>query len=256
MKRRINYTKRKKIPRERISLSLTELNGQKWFDAELNLSDLELPGHASIYVEAYCRTNYARYHFGTVGQIQKPHSTALGPLGQIENLRFRLKVVDESGNRGLILAVADRIGLEGATELRSILPVEFRDLGNQIWRLSFEGNEPVLELNSTVPFIRDKARADCRLFFYVYPAVVRETLTHMVLVNGIPDPCDAEEWEQDWLSFAYRYGGQYPEMLDRGTEGFDENEVRIWIERTVTEFCIAYRARWQDFMRGEERGEQ
>lgn len=256
MKRRINYTDRKRIPGERVSLNLIEHDGQKSFDANLNLDGLGLANHACIYLESYHKTDYMRYAFGTVEHIQKPQNTDLGFLGRIENLRFRLKIVDESGDRGLILAVADRIRPEGADEIRSILTVEFKDLGHQVWRVSFDGNEPILELNSTVPFIRDKAKADYRLFFYVYPAVIREILTNMILIDGIPDLDDAEEWEQDWMGFAYRYGGEYPEILDRSQDGFDENEIRGWVERVVTEFCISHRDKWHDFIQLEDTGEQ
>jgi len=253
MKRRLNFTDRKRIPLERISLTLREEDGRRAFDAKLDLNDLGLPEQASVYMEAYYKTDYMRYPFGTVAQFRRPLSTNLGSLGRIDNLRFRIKVVDESGTRGLIKAVADRIRPVTPTGVRAILPVEFRDLGSQIWRLSFDGGEPFLEFNSAIPFIRDRAKADYRLFFYVYPAVLREILVQMIIVNGIPDPEDVEEWEKDWLDFARHYGGEPPEVLDSQDNTFDEVGVRKWIETVVTEFCTAHRDKWNGFIQLEEK---
>lgn len=256
MKRRINYTDRKRIPREKISIKLIEHNNQKSLDAKFNLDGMELPEHAAVYLEAYHKTDYMRYHFGRVGQIRRPDTTDLGSLGRIENLRFRVKVVDESGTKGLVLAVADRIRPETATQIRAILPVEFRELGNQIWRVSFDdGGEPILELNSTIPFIRDKAKGDYRLFFYVYPPVIREILNHMLLVKGISDSDDPEDWEKDWLEFARFCAGYQPDILCEHQDGFDEDEVKEWVEKVVTEFCISHRDKWDNLIRLEEKGE-
>ena len=238
---------------ERISLTLIEEDGRRSFDAKFDLNGLGLPEHAAVYMEAYHKTDYMRYPFGTVAQPTRPHSTALGSLGRIDNLRFRIKVVDESGNRGLIKAVADRIRPVTPTGMRAILPVEFKDLGSQVWRLSFDGGEPVLEFNSAIPFIREKAKADYRLFFYVYPAVLREILIQMIMVDGIPDPENAEEWEKDWLDFAQHYGVGLPEILDPQESAFDEVEVRKWIETVVTEFCTAHRDKWSSFVQLEEK---
>lgn len=253
MKRQLNFTGRKRIPLERISLNLIEHGGRKAFDAGLNLDGLELPEHAAVYIEAYHKTDYKRYSFGTVAELRRPQSTDLGSLGRINNLHFRVKVIDESGNRGLVKAVADRIRLTTPTTVRAILPVEFRDLGNQIWRLSFDDDEPILEFNSTIPFIRDRAKADYRLFFYIYPAVLREILVEMIIVDGIPDLEDVEEWQKDWLDFARHYGGEPPSILDHHIDGFDETEVRKWIETVVTEFCTTHREKWNNFIQLEEK---
>jgi len=253
MKRRLNFTDRKRISLERISLNLIGQEGSRTFDVKLDLDDLGLPEYAAVYVEAYHKTDYMRYPFGTVAQLRRPHSTDLGSLGRIDNLRFRIKVVDEAGTKGLIKAVADRIRPITPTKVRPILPVEFRDLGSQIWRLSFDDGEPILEFNSVIPFIRERAKADYRLFFYVYPAVLREILVQMINVNGISDPEDAEEWEKDWLNFAWHYGGDPPEVLDPWNDTFDENEVRKWIETVVTEFCTVHRDKWNNFIQLEEK---
>lgn len=253
MKRRLNFTDRKRIPLERISLNLIEHEGRRGFDAKFNLDGLGLPEQAAVYVEAYHKTDYIRFPFGTVAQPTRPPSTDLGSLGRIDNMLFRIKVVDESRAKGLIKAVADRIRPVTHTKVRPILPVEFRDLGSQIWRLSFDGGEPILEFNSAIPFIRERAKADYRLFFYVYPAVLREILVQMIVVDGISDPDDAEEWEKDWLDFARHYGGEPPEVLNPQDNAFDEVEVRKWIETVVTEFCTAHHDKWSNFIQLEEK---
>ena len=71
MKRRVNFTGRKRIPRRDVSVSLMERDGPRSFDATLRLDGSGLPKDAMVYVEAYHKTDYMRYPFGTVGSPQK-----------------------------------------------------------------------------------------------------------------------------------------------------------------------------------------
>jgi len=226
--------------------------GQKSFDAGFNFQGMGLPDHAAVYVEAYHKTDYMRYPFGTVSQIRKP-DTRMGSLGRIENLHFRVKIVDESGNKGLILAVADGIKPEAPPQRRSILPVDFKEMGNQIWRLSFDADGPILELNSTIPFIRDKAKRDPRLFFYIFPSVIRNILIHLIFYNEF-DSDEPEEWHRDWLNYGQRYAGPPPSVLEREKDSFDWDEVIQWIDRVVTEFGISHQDEWDKLIQLEEKG--
>lgn len=251
MKRRVNFTGRRRIPRRDVSLSLTEREGVRWFDATLRLDGSGLPKDAMVYVEAYHKTDYMRYSFGTVGSLSRPDNADLGPLAHIDNLHFRVKVVDRFGR---ILAEADRLRPEAPVGRVPILPVQpSNDLGNQVWRLTFDEGGPLLELNLAVPFVLDKARGDPRLFFYVYPVVLREVLIHMVMVEGIAEPADPdEEWHMHWLRFATHYGGPHPDVLDPRHNDFEETEVTRWIETVVTEFCNLHADKWRHLIEMEQ----
>jgi hypothetical protein len=55
----------------------------------------------------------------------------------------------------------------------------FPDLGNEIWRVEYEGEEgsPILIINKRIPNIQNIAKQDAQFLIYVYPQVIREVLT-------------------------------------------------------------------------------
>ncbi len=263
MKRSLNFTGRQKIQRRKITVLLNRKNGAaRSFTATFDLSEFQLPNDARVYFEAYHRTDQRRYSFGTVGAKSTPHDTSLVDLARTENLKFRLLVVDERGTYGLVLAQADRISPIPEGERKPILPVDFsRDLGQQIWKVEYtgDGGAPVLYVTRSLPNIQSFAKSDPLFLFFVYPAVIREVLAHMVFVDGISDVDDPEaDWHAEWLQFARMIlsGCAPPRVLDpRDEENFDEEEVEKWINSVVEEFCSS-RREWPQLiskLEGEER---
>lgn len=256
MKRRFNYTERKRITLDRISINITRTNHvAESFDASINLEGMGLPDDAKVYVEAYHRTDLMRYPFGTVGNMVCPPDTGLSHLAHHENMRFRVIVVDESDKRGLILALADRMRPAGIYRKRSILPVEFRDLGRQVWKVDYEGDEPVLLLNERIPNVHNLARTDPRFHLYIYPAVIREIFTHMFFIDEFDVEEPAQEWHRSWLEFAKRFLGD-DGVLQLQLEGdqSDATDWLDWIDKLVEEFCSSRSKEWLKLISLEEVG--
>jgi hypothetical protein len=259
MKRRLNYTERKRILREGINIVVERSDGAaKSFSAKLDLSGLSLPPDARVYLHAYDRWEELIYDFGTVGNIQSPPDTGLHGLAGTENLKFRVLAVDERGEHGLILAHADRIRAFPEAKRKSILPVDFDDLGQQAWKVTYGGDEggPVLILQRK-PNLETLAKTDPTFFFFVYPAVVREVLTHMVFVDGVESVEEPSvDWHRDWLYFAriVLSGEGPPRVLDSNNEDFEADEVEKWIDRVVEEFCF-FRKEWSRFVKKVSEGE-
>ena len=243
MIRRFNFTGRRKIPRSRLSILLYAApDGTPAFDAVLDLGSLALPPEARIHVEAYRRNYLRRFACGTVAQPRWPRGQALDGLDALSFVLFRVKVVD---GRGRILAVADRIlprrSEEEEAGKRYLLPVEFADLGNAIWRLDLDGEWPSLLLNSRIDPIREIARADESFRALVYPEVVRQILHHIVIVEDHTDPdTDPDDWMSLWLRFALSLMGR--KALP--PSGQDEQVVLDkgrWIDDAVDAFCASQR---------------
>ncbi len=262
MKRRFNYTNRKRIALDRISVTLNLINNTaESFDAIVRLDGMDLLDEANLYIEAYHRTDLMRYHFGTVGNITIPKDLNLSHLAHHEKLRFRVLVVDESGERGLILASADRIRPtnegEGEDQKRPILPVDFRDLGRQVWRMEYDGDEPILLINERIPNIHNLAKSDPRFHLYIYPAVIHDLFTHMIFVDGVDDVDDpAQDWHRNWLTFATRFlpKEDIPEHLSQRDKEFDSQDVLRWIDRLTEEFCSSRSREWLKLLTLEEVG--
>ena len=252
MKRQFNYTNRKRIPREKVEIVLRDQGREPpAFDAKIDLSDLGLPDWAKVFIEAYYRNSYMRFDFGTVANICCKDNRTLHDIDNRELIYFRVKVVDLSGEHGKLLAEADRISASpangGGTRI-CILEVKFEDLGNQAWSLDLpDGATPTLVVNRKMGS-REYVRSDTTFFALVYPAVVREILTRIVLIEDGHEPdVDSEDWKDRWLYFIRTLPG-----VDPLPEGDDELAKVDWIESAVRAFCES-QAACRDFIEARAR---
>lgn len=256
MKRRLNYTERKRITQDRITISLSRRKGlAESFSASVKPDGLNLPDAAKIYVEAYHRTDYVRYSLGTVGNPRLPEYTGLPDLAHPGDLKFRIIVVDETAEHGLILASADGIRPTVEYEKQSILPVKIEDLGRQVWKLDFTGDEPVLVLNERLPNINNLPSTDPRFRLYILPAVLREVFSHMYFIDRIEDLEEpAVSWHRNWLDFAKRFLPDKTRWPQRSDDEFSSEDVTDWIDRLELEFCASLGKDWLKLVSLEEVG--
>lgn len=258
MKRRINFTGRVRIPRENVTITGIGEPGEPGnissFCAEIKLDDMrDLPDDAAVFLDAYHRTMFKRFCFGTVGRIIPPPDTRLGDLGQTTGLKFRLIVVSTtSGKRREIIAAANNIRLQGTR--RPILEIRYSpDLGCRLWKLEFDvsDNDPIaLVLNESVPNVRNLAKNDPAFFAYVLPAVFAQVLQRMLLIDGVKDPDQPDcQWHADWLVFARQFTTKpVPANLDCDSEDFNEEEVASWIDSVVDGFTRHHSGKWERFL--------
>ena len=246
MIRRLNYTGRKKISRSKVTVRLLPArDGLYAFAAEYDLAGYDFPEDAKVFVEAYNSTSYMRFPFGTVGERRDPQGMTLLEVTPRPLPKFRLKVVDQSERHGLLLGVADKLiplrPEEELTNRQSLLPVDFCDLGDRIWRLDLT-DWPVLELNNRVEAIAEVARSGDAFLALVYPEVVRGILHQIVVIEGETDPnADDTEWTTLWL----RYVCTLPGTTEPPSGASEDSRSRQeeWIEDAVQAFCKYREAR-------------
>lgn len=254
MKRRFNYTGRKKIPRDRIIVTINK-NGDRVISAhvKLALQEMNLPQDAVVYVEAYERMVESRIcSLGTLNDGNVAATLNLFETGYRENLKFRIYVVDRVGTSGLILAHADRIKPERDIDRKAILPVAYRDIGQQIWKVIYDepGGSPLLLLNSRIPNIETIAKNDPQFIMFVYPSVFREILTHMVFIDHVDSLSEPQvDWHRDWLTFANTILHEDPPqgILSIDEKVSDKEDAEKWIHRVIEEFCN-HRIEWSNYI--------
>ncbi len=237
MIRKFNYTGRERILREDVRILLKEEDGQRAFDASIDLDGYELPGGALVDVEAYRSGSptWMRFSFGTVAKVEAPGDLTLTEFDSFDGIKFRVRVTSVEEPAGLLLAEADRITLKKPDEEKenrvSLLPVVPDDLGEQLWRVDFE-EEPALLVNRAVGDWRAVSLSP-GFVALVYPAVLREVLTRTLLFEKHFDVDDPEDPLSKWLRFALLLPGiADPPAEDEGLEA-----TRDWIERAVGAFA-------------------
>lgn len=235
MLRTLNFTGRKKIPREAARISLQREAGGVVFDAELDLAEFELPPQARVFIEAFFKTAYERFAWGTVSDLTPPDDRRLKRLAQPELANFRVKVVEPSASgAGRLLAVADYIapeGLQGTGKQRMpLFRVNARDeLADEIWRLDFDDSGPILDLNRGVAGIKECVREEAFMAL-VFPAVMRE-----VFAKIFADACgdsddDRDGWPARWLRFGVQLANR---PLPPSTGDEPSNDRDEWVDEVV-----------------------
>lgn len=244
MMRRLNYTGRRRIPRAKVTVRLVPAAGGVWaFDADYDLAEFGFPPTSRVYVEAYNATSYMRFAFGTVAKREPPADLRLAEITPSPLPKFRIKVVDD--RQGLLLAVADKLvplrPEEDETRKQPLLPVEFTDLGERVWRLHVT-DWPVLELNRRIADVGEAARSADSFLALVYPEVVRQILHAVLFDEDQADPdFDASDWTSLWLRYACALPGVEPPPQGIGEDAAARKAQ--WIEQAVEAFCRARDAR-------------
>lgn len=240
MRKRINYTGRKKIPRSSVKIALVrEASGTTAsFEAVLNLVALELPPESPVWIEAYHQTQFQRFAFGTVGRLTPPVDRQLTTFGNTDNIHFRVKVVAADEPRKL-LAEADQIPNADPDDIFenriSLLHLRGEELGHEIWRLALDGPWPTLVYNSAIPNAMALIRDDARFLAFAYPMIVRQVLNEALTGENsrTDDDDDTESWQQQWIKFAIGMGVSEPPDDSRD----DSGQRHGWINSAVAAFC-------------------
>jgi hypothetical protein len=248
MKRKFNYTGREKLTRDSIKISTNKLDGKsKSISVNINLNEIKYSGDTKIYLDAYHKTDRKRFDFGKINERVIPEDLTIDELSYTDNLMFRLLLIDESGERGKIIAHADRIRADENADKKPILPVRFDDLGQQVWKLEFMGDEggPILCVNSNIPAVENLVKSDSVFFMFVFPAAIREILTHMIFIDKVENQEEPSVvWHSDWLKYS-KIVLPNETIPNLEPEEREDDIIISWIDQVVEEFCNSRRIEWE-----------
>lgn len=253
MIRKLNYTGRKKLLKEDTQIILYEREGElPFFDVSLNLRRYELPDDALVFVEAYQQTTLMRFDFGTVGCIKPVSDCRLGLFDSVEGVLFRVKVTSPALPQGKLLAEGDQIRFcrseEQPDDRLPLLPVKPQDIGNEIAKLDFSEEQPLLLVNFSAGDWQEIARSPAFAAF-VYPQSLREILCRILISEEHDDTEDPDDWRSKWLRFAVGLPGvNAPPDAES-----DDNQKWDWIEDAVSSFAtkLCLLDRFQEYWREE-----
>lgn len=253
MIRRFNYTGRIRINRADVRVTVRTQDGVLSFDADLSTlrSYEEISPDSLVFVEAYRQTSWMRFAFGRVGALSAPDDRRLTEFDNEIGILFRVKVT-LAGDEHKLVAEADRIPLQlseqDEVEKSPLLPVKPERLEHEVFRLDFTQAGPILLVNSLLGDYRSIALSRPFLSL-VYPAVLRQVLTQIVLVDEHDDFENSTDWRSQWLRFA----SLLPGLGELPPE--EDQELRTeWIERATGAFAQRIRScpKFAEFWKGEE----
>jgi len=234
--RRINQTGRKKIHRSDVTINLVEhKNGKPGFTAAFRLDD-SLPKEAAVYVEAYNSNTLQRFSFGTAGYPAAPEKTVLDQLDLSSQVRFRVKVVDESGPAGKLIASAEGLRSEEDSEEEhraSLMVFKSSELGSLTWKIECsDDSKPVLYMNNKIPASKETLLHNPVFRGLILPGALREVLMS-ILLDLDDDPVDGS-WQERWLNFA-------EEISPSGLGGRQEERDHMWVNEVADAFSDDFR---------------
>lgn len=234
MLRRFNYTDRKRIKRDDVSIVMRQ-GPVLAFDADLSLlTTYGFDARCCIFVEAYRQTVWMRFDFGLVGAIEAPPSRSLSRFGVADGIQFRVKVTDPNSNHRLI-AEADGIPLreaDGSTvPTESLLRIVQSPLETEVFRLSYDERGPILEISENAGEKTEVAK-DPAFAALVYPAVFKEILTRITLIDEHEDMESADFWQSQWLKFAIGL-----ENVTPPPRSDEPDDLEDWIRDAVAAFA-------------------
>jgi hypothetical protein len=247
VQRRLNSTGRKRITRDHVSIELTpplDTFSFPWATAEVNLNDLGLDPKALVVIEAYFRSSSMRFRCGTVEALSVPRPMILTDIDRGGAIQFRLLVIawDDSGR---ILASAE--GLKplqksDSPDRQPLLGLRETDIGEELWRVDLnDRNGPMLVVNSRVPGLAARLRAEPLVQGLILPHALREVLRNLPAEGEDEDDHD---WGDDWRKFLAELN--IPSEPDDPT---DEESREDWVEEAVERFTLL--RRFAELVRGE-----
>jgi hypothetical protein len=244
MPRQFNYTHRKRITRDDARVRITRNgNGGLVFDVTLQLGEYKFDSSANsarVFVEAYrgATASWKRFDFGTVTDIVPPEDRALDEFEVPEGVLFRIRVTASGGESdGLLVGEADAIQplLPGQADdhvqpLIQHMPSD--GIGDELWRIDFNGDMPLILINSRLAIGVDQFLMDSRYRAVFSSAVMRQVLTRILLIEkDSGDEDDDSDWRQRWVRFGVKMAGAAcPD------EGEDIQEFETWIDQAVEAF--------------------
>lgn len=230
---RFNYTGRKKIKRHDLTITVLNNNGILSFAADIDLSDYNLPAEAPVYVEAYRQTSWMRFGYGNAGGLKPETDNRLSEYDSLDGVLFRVKVVEDDGTHGKLLAVADRIRPvkpeEGDAGRLCVLPVKSEEM-DCIWRLDFT-DDPVLFISKRAGS-KDAISRSPEFISLVYPSVLREVLFE-IKESDEEWQEDEHSWQKQWVTFVNLLPG-VGDMPDISSN--DESVYEQWVLDAVESF--------------------
>ena len=118
-----------------------------------------------------------------------------------------------------------------------ILHVKIDDIGDQIWKVQFDDDGPILYLNNklAIPNARELVSKDPVFQSLVFPAIVKEILVRILVNEFDYDLDNYDDWRSKWLLFICKiiHEEEPPEVIRENGILQNEGELLDWISNNA-----------------------
>jgi hypothetical protein len=234
---RFNYTARKRIDQEDVTVSFESRDGKSFVTASIaHEALLDLPLEATVTLEVYRRTTTEEFSMGTVASLQSISEAETREFPDLQGALARVKVVAvESQRRGQILAAAEQlrpagVGNEPGKPPPLLLFKPSSSLDQEVWALDLEEEVPTVLLNERLEDWYGLAKSQ-PFASLVYPEVVRR------IARWIADELVGEDEptaiQAAWLKFFRNHGAPHT-----GRELEEPEDKERWSDECAKKFAI------------------
>lgn len=227
---RSNPTGLIEIERSRVSISVSEVAGQRAFTLDrLELNGSRVPGDHAVVVVATAGNTSIRHRMGSVSALERGRRSLDG-LDRSHPLRFRILIHPELDPR--LTASAENLRPRDDSQSESLLPMEAADLGERVWKLVVREDGPVLQFNAAV--FPSSAGAEN---YVAFGAMVLPEALHQVMQRIAEDPArldDDTDPLSAWCPWLDAIGAERPPADD------DEAAQQRWCDQVVDGFCLRF----------------
>lgn len=253
MKRRINFTNRKKINKSNVEININRNNNDEIesFDATVLIDKQDFEDESTVYLEAYHKTDFHRYKLGKVKNLRNLENQSLDEYFYPEHLHFRIKIVS---NNGLITGLSNQLKPvdEGkpAFKRKGIIDAYYEeDLGAKVWEIDYISGRPTISFNKNIPNIKSLAESDPTFFVFVIPQVIKNILYKILLVDKIENFEEPDtDWHKDWINFASKFCTDDMQKIS-SLPNIEKEEIEEWIKSIIDNFTTKYKSRWDNFIK-------
>lgn len=236
---KVNFSGRRPIRHEDVRIEIEPDEHAIRVTGAVDISTLGLPDEARVIVELYREIYSERRErkLADLAQLDLRFSPHPAPTTLLCNIR-----IVSVETPGLILAAAERVRPDASTEFggRSLLPIDFRDLGPQLWELNLDDDQPILIVNTQLLDPGAVAR-DPRFQILVFPVALRQICLWLArqLADGEVDEGPVAMW-RDFI----RDLGVEPAATDEAPTATDAS----WIQEATDRFTAQISAvpKWND----------
>lgn len=215
------------IDRQRVTIEVTRDSEARYAAlTKLDLAGYQLPLDLQLILIARAGATFCRIPLGTLGSWNRS-PCRLDDLDPRGFLRFRVLI--HAANDPQLIASAENLLARDLEQADSLLSMEPADLGEVIWRISWNQDEPVLQFNHEL-FPNAKAATGYPPFCaFVLPEVVRQ------VAQKIADEPEKFSDETDalyqWKPLLETLGVEEPPDTDDGSDSVQ------WVDGVVEAFA-------------------